>query len=61
MKYEFTDREAELLSDGVLRLIQDASDALKMLHGSKGTMKALREYLRELQHLNTKICKEESK
>lgn len=58
MKYEFTDREAELLSDGVLRLIQDASDALKTLHGSKHTMTAIHAYLHELQELNTKICKE---
>lgn len=58
MKYEFTDREAELLSDGVLRLIQDASDALKLVSGSEDSATAIRAYLRELQALNAKICKE---
>lgn len=52
---EFTERELDLLSDGIMRMIDDALRA-DTLVASASVRKALRDYMNELRELNTKIC-----
>ena len=50
---EFTDRELELLSEGIIALIHEAMYARR---NTAELRDAFDNYLRELQRLNTKIC-----
>ena len=50
---EFTDRELELLSEGIIALIHEAMYAPR---NTAELRDAFDNYLRELQRLNTKIC-----
>lgn len=54
---EFTERELDLLSNGVLRLLDNAGRARKLLVGC-GTKKDrdIVEYMNELKALNSKLC-----
>lgn len=51
---EFTDRELELLSEGLLALIRESA-AAKLIN-SPNVWNAIDDYTKELQRLNTKIC-----
>lgn len=57
---EFTKKEIELLSDGLIALIGRAGEARKLVWDS-GSQKAIDEYTNILQKLNTKICRDELK
>ena len=50
---EFTDRQLELLSDGIIALIHEAMYAPR---NTAELRDAFDNYRRELQRLNTKIC-----
>ena len=52
---EFTDRELALLSDGIIRLINDAEHACWMVNDDEAK-KYIRLHRGELKELNTKIC-----
>lgn len=52
---EFTDQELELLSLGILRLIEDAGKAKAMVT-SPAAHKAIDNEIAVLRYLNTKIC-----
>jgi hypothetical protein len=57
LSMKFTEKELYLLSCGVLQLIEDASQAKKLLHaGSAAGKVAIEEYTKELQELNSKLC-----
>lgn len=51
---ELTERERELLSLGLLRLIHEADRAIGVIH-SKAAQTALKAYRDELQALNLKV------
>ncbi len=51
----FTEVEKYYLSEGILALIQKATDA-KMLVWDTKTHRAIDSYIENLQALNTKIC-----
>ena len=55
---KFTERELELLSDGILQLMGNANSAARLVSTSApsavGT--ALSEYLKELRELNSRLC-----
>ena len=51
---ELTDRERELLSLGLLRLIHEADRAMGVIH-SEAAQTALKAYRYELQALNLKV------
>lgn len=57
---EFTKKEIELLSDGLIALIDRAREAKKLVW-DLGSQKAIDEYTNALQKLNTKICNAEPK
>lgn len=50
-----TDREATLLSDGLLTMIENAGQA-KRLVCDTASQNAIDAYVKELQALNTKLC-----
>ena len=52
---EFTDQELELLSLGILRLMEDARKAKALVNGNTA-LKAIDNELAVLRYLNTKIC-----
>ena len=52
---DFTDRELEILSDALLRLIGDAGKA-KALVTSPAAHKVIDNEITVLRYLNTKIC-----
>lgn len=54
----FTQREMELLSDGILCLIGNANEAAKLISApARGeTLRAIRAYRDELADLNSKLC-----
>lgn len=52
---DFTRDELLMLSDGVLRLIQDASTSRGLVHDHK-IQTDIQEHIKKLQELNTKIC-----
>ena len=52
---EFTDQELELLSLGVLRLMEDESKAKALVFGDTA-LKAIDNELAVLRNLNSKIC-----
>lgn len=56
----FTKKEIELLSDGLIALINMAGEAKKLVWDSD-SQKVIDEYTNKLQKLNTKICSTESK
>ncbi len=53
---EFTRDELLLMSEGILRLIRDASKAIELVSYDE-TQKLIRVHIEDLQTLNTKICK----
>lgn len=53
---EFTRDELLLMSEGVLRLIRDASKAMELVSYDEA-QKLIRVHIEDLQALNTKICK----
>lgn len=55
---KFNDRELELLSDGILRLIGEANDAARMLSPSapESLNREIRAYRDELNDLNSRLC-----
>jgi len=53
---EFTKDELLLMSEGIIRLIQDASKAIELVSYDEA-QKKIRVHIEDLQALNTKICK----
>lgn len=53
---EFTRDELLLMSEGIIKLIQDASKAIELVSYDEA-QKKIRVYIEDLQALNTKICK----
>lgn len=55
---DFTDREVELMANGILRLMKDVIDAEKMLNnGTSEITKSLDDYQKELKDLMDKIMR----
>lgn len=55
---DFTDREVELMVNGILRLMKDVVDAEKMLNnGTFEITKSLDDYQKELKDLMDKIMR----
>lgn len=55
---DFTDREVELMVNGILRLMKDVIDAEKMLNnGTSEITKSLDDYQKELKDLMDKIMR----
>lgn len=52
---EFTDRELELLSEGIVRLIRDNCEAKKLVT-APAAQKAIDNSIAVLQYINAKIC-----
>ena len=52
----FTEHELYLLSEGIIKLIRDASTAHDLVSDTEA-QKYIRIHIDELQTLNTKICK----
>jgi len=52
---DFTRDELLLMSEGVLRLIRDASKAMELVSYDEA-QKKIRVHIEDLQALNTKIC-----
>lgn len=52
---DFTDRELELLSEGIVRLIRDNCEAKKLVT-APAAVKVIDKSIAVLQYLNTKIC-----
>lgn len=52
---EFTDRELELLSNGILRLMRDATTAQGLIIDAD-VYESINFFYAELRALNTKIC-----
>lgn len=52
---EFTRDELLLMSEGIIRLIQDASKAIELVSYDEA-QKKIRVHIEDLQALNTKIC-----
>ena len=62
-KKQFTDEELYMLSDGMLALIRNTDEAMKLVSDGK-SIKVLRDTLTKYRELNSKICdilKQESK
>lgn len=57
---EFTKKEMELLSNGLIALIDRAGEARKLVWDSN-SQKAIDDYANTLQKLNGKICRAELK
>ena len=53
---DFTRDELLLMSEGIIRLIQDASKAIELVSYDEA-QKLIRVHIEGLQALNTKICK----
>jgi len=53
---EFTRDELLLMSEGIIKLIQDASKAIELVSYDEA-QKKIRVHIEDLQALNTKICK----
>lgn len=54
---DYTERELELLSNGILALLDNVGEARKILSRSgNGCDKNIIAYMNELKALNTKIC-----
>ena len=53
---DFTRDELLLMSEGIIKLIQDASTALGLVSYDEA-QKHIRVHIEDLQALNTKICK----
>lgn len=54
---EFTKSELEIISNGILGLIDNAGDARKLLQGfDEKSDKSILEYMDKLRKLNSKIC-----
>lgn len=53
---EFTRDELLLMSEGIIKLIQDASKAIELVSYDEA-QKLIRVHIEDLQTLNTKICK----
>lgn len=53
---EFTRDELLLMSEGVLRLIRDASKAMELVSYDETQKYNIRVHIEDLQALNTKIC-----
>lgn len=51
----FTEEEKELLSDGLLKLLENAGKARALVHDMK-VQNELEEYMKRVQELNTKVC-----
>lgn len=55
---DFTDREVELMVNGILRLMKDVIDAEKMLNnGTSEITKSLDDYQKKLKDLMDKIMR----
>lgn len=52
---EFTRDELLLMSEGVIKLIQDASKAIELVSYDEA-QKLIRVHIEELQALNSKLC-----
>lgn len=52
----FNNKELQLLSDGVLRLIHDINRAYELIPVDEELMSALKAKSKELETLNTKVC-----
>ena len=52
---EFTRDELLLMSEGIIKLIQDASKAIELVSYNEA-QKYIRVHIEDLQALNTKIC-----
>ena len=52
---EFTRDELLLMSEGIIKLIQDASKAIELVSYDEA-QKKIRVHIEDLQALNTKIC-----
>ena len=55
MMKNFSKMEMMLMSDGLLKLIGDANDVVKLI-SDKNTQKAITEYRNRLVSLNSKLC-----
>ena len=53
---DFTRDELLLMSEGIIKLIQDASKAIELVSYDEA-QKKIRVHIEDLQALNTKICK----
>lgn len=53
---DFTNKELEIISDGLLALIQNAGEAKKLVFHSV-TQNSIDGYIKILQELNSKICR----
>ena len=53
---EFTDDEIYILSDGLLALIRNTNEALRLTY-DKESIEKLQEAMRKYQRLNEKVCK----
>lgn len=51
-----TERQRYLVSEGLLRLMQDCNKAITYVGGEIPVVDAINEYRRELQRLNSVIC-----
>ena len=54
-KKQFTDDELYMLSDGVLALIRNANEAIKLVSDGK-SIEVLEDILKKYRELNKKIC-----
>lgn len=52
---QFTDDELYILSDGILSLIRNTNEALKLVYDRK-SIEILQETQKRYKNLNTKIC-----
>lgn len=54
-RQDFTEEELHLLSNGLIALIQNATEAEKLVwdHASQA---AIEDYVKKLQKLNSKVC-----
>lgn len=56
MNNTFNNKELQLLSDGVLRLMHDINKAYELIPVDEELMSALKAKNKELEALNTKVC-----
>lgn len=56
MNNTFSNKELQLLSDGVLRLMHDINKAYELIPVDEELMSALKAKNKELEALNTKVC-----
>ena len=54
-KKQFTDEELYMLSDGVLALIRNTNEAIKLVSDGK-SIEVLEDILKKYRELNKKIC-----